>query len=40
MEFFKYINERGGHSIVSELNAPAIDFGSIKEMFENSAKMN
>lgn len=34
LKLFKYINERGGHAIVSELNAPDIDFGSIKEMFE------
>tara|TARA_R110001583_G_scaffold16307_5_gene66994 strand:+ start:259 stop:780 length:522 start_codon:yes stop_codon:yes gene_type:complete len=38
LKFFKYINERGGHSLVSELNAPAIDFGSIKEMFETLFK--
>ncbi len=34
LKLFKYINERGGHSIVSELSAPDIEFGSIKEMFE------
>lgn len=34
LKLFKYINERGGHSIVSELNAPDVEFGSIKEMFE------
>jgi ferritin len=34
LKLFKYINERGGHAIVSELNAPDIEFGSIKEMFE------
>ena len=34
LKLFKYINERGGHAIVSELSAPAVEFGSIKEMFE------
>ncbi|NLP58203.1 ferritin [Lutibacter sp. B1] len=38
LKFFKYINERGGHAIVSELSAPAIEFGSIKEMFETLFK--
>lgn len=34
LKFFKYINERGGHSLVSELSKPVSKFGSIKEMFE------
>ena len=34
LKLFKYINERGGHSIFSKLNAPDVEFGSIKEMFE------
>ncbi len=34
LKLFKYINERGGHAIVSELDAPDVEFGSIKEMFE------
>ena len=34
----KYINERGGHAIVSELNGPALEFGSIKEMFQTLFK--
>ena len=38
LKLFKYINERGGHSIVSELNAPDVEFGSIKEMFETLFK--
>jgi ferritin len=33
LKFFKYINERGGHSVVSELTKPATKFGSVKEMF-------
>ena len=38
LKFFKYINERGGHSIVSDLSKPASEFGSIKEMFETLFK--
>lgn len=38
LKFFKYINERGGHAMVSELSAPALEFGSIKEMFETLFK--
>jgi len=34
LKFFKYINERGGHSLVSDLTQPAADFGSVKEMFK------
>ena len=34
LKLFKYINERGGHAMVSELNAPAIEFGSFKELFQ------
>ncbi|MBE0423392.1 MAG: ferritin [Lutibacter sp.] len=38
LKFFKYINERGGHALVSELSAPALEFGSIKNMFETLFK--
>ncbi|MDX1829206.1 MAG: ferritin [Lutibacter sp.] len=38
LKFFKYINERGGHSVVSELTKPATKFGSVKEMFETLFK--
>jgi len=38
LKFFKYINERAGHSIVSELAKPATNFGSVKEMFETLFK--
>ena len=38
LKVFKYINERGGHAIVSELNGPALEFGSIKEMFQTLFK--
>ena len=34
LKLVKYVNERGGHAIVSELDAPAVEFGSFKEMFE------
>lgn len=34
LKLFKYVNERGGHALVSELTAPALEFGSIKDMFE------
>lgn len=34
LKLFKYINERGGHAIVSELSEPRAEYGSIKEMFE------
>lgn len=33
LKIFKFVNERGGHAIVSELEAPSTDFGSPKEMF-------
>ena len=38
LKFFKYINERGGHAMVSELSAPELEFGSIKNMFETLFK--
>ncbi|NEW78450.1 MAG: ferritin [Gelidibacter sp.] len=38
LKFFKYINERGGHAMVSELSAPSLEFGSIKNMFETLFK--
>lgn len=38
LKFFKYINERGGHSVVSELTKPATKFGSVKKMFETLLK--
>lgn len=38
LKLFKYINERGGHALVLPLTAPAVDFGSIKEMFETLFK--
>jgi len=38
LKLFKYINERGGHAKVSELSAPSLEFGSIKNMFETLFK--
>jgi ferritin len=34
LKLVKFINERGGHAHVSELNAPNVTFNSFKEMFE------
>ncbi|WP_372745014.1 ferritin [Lutibacter sp.] len=38
LKMFKYINERGGSAVVSELSKPASEFGSIKEMFKTLFK--
>ncbi|NNC70818.1 MAG: ferritin [Flavobacteriaceae bacterium] len=35
LKLIKYVNERGGHAIISALKAPPVSFGSFKEMFEN-----
>jgi len=34
LKIVKFINERGGHAIVSDLNAPPVSFGELKEMFK------
>ncbi|MBT8236052.1 MAG: ferritin [Bacteroidia bacterium] len=34
LKLVKYVNERGGHAIVSELSAPDTDFGTFQKMFE------
>ncbi len=34
LKLVKYINERGGHSIITDLKAPKTSFGTFKEMFE------
>lgn len=34
LKLIKFINERGGHAIVSDLKAPPVAFGSFKEMFQ------
>jgi ferritin len=33
LKLIKYVNERGGHAVVSELKAPKSDFGSFQDMF-------
>ena len=35
LKLIKFINERGGHAKVSQLQAPQAEFGSFKEMFES-----
>lgn len=34
LKLIKFINERGGHAQVSQLNAPPTEFGSFRDMFE------
>ncbi|WP_430411376.1 ferritin [Kordia sp.] len=34
LKFVKYINERGGHATISELSKPPLEYGSLKEMFQ------
>ena len=34
LKIVKFINERGGHAIVSDLVAPPVSFGELKEMFK------
>lgn len=34
LKIVKYINERGGHAIVSELNAPETEFGNFQKLFQ------
>jgi len=34
LKLVKFVNERGGHAIISELNAPDTDFGTFQKMFE------
>ena len=38
LKLVKYINERGGHAIVSDLKAPKTTFGTMREMFEELYK--
>lgn len=33
LKIVKFVNERGGHAIVSELQAPKTDFGSFQQLF-------
>lgn len=34
LKFIKYINDRGGHAIISEIEKPPVEHGTVKEMFE------
>ena len=34
LKIVKYINERGGHAIVSELKAPETEFGNFQKLFQ------
>ena len=34
LKLVKYVNERGGHAIISELKAPKTDFGSFQKLFQ------
>ncbi|MDB0602987.1 ferritin [Tenacibaculum maritimum] len=34
LKLVKFVNERGGHAVVSELSAPPTEFGSFKDMFQ------
>ncbi|MCF6296624.1 MAG: ferritin [Flavobacteriaceae bacterium] len=34
LKLAKFVNERGGHAVVSALVAPPVSFGSFKEMFQ------
>lgn len=38
LKLIKYVNERGGHAIITELSAPKTKFGNFKEMFESLYK--
>ena len=39
LKLLKYVNERGGHAIISDLVAPPLDFDSPKKMFEMVLEM-
>ncbi|WP_159022279.1 ferritin [Formosa sp. L2A11] len=34
LKLIKFVNERGGHAFISELNAPEVSFKTFKDMFE------
>ena len=38
LKLIKFVNERGGHAHISELNAPNVSFSSFQEMFEKLLK--
>jgi ferritin len=33
LKFIKFINERGGHAVISELQKPPVDYKGVNEMF-------
>lgn len=34
LKLVKYVNERGGHAVITDLKAPKTTFGTFKQMFE------
>lgn len=34
LKFIKYINDRGGYAVISEVEKPPVEHGTVKEMFE------
>lgn len=34
LKLVKYVNERGGHALISDLKAPETDFGTFQKMFQ------
>ncbi len=38
MRFIKYVSERGEHAVIPALEKPPIDYGSVKEMFDEVLK--
>lgn len=34
LKLVKYVNERGGHALISDLNAPDTEFGTFQKMFQ------
>ncbi|WP_425235568.1 ferritin [Ulvibacterium sp.] len=34
LKLIKFVNERGGHAIISDLKAPKTDFGTFQKMFQ------
>lgn len=34
LKLVKYVNERGGHAIITDLNAPETEFGTFQKMFQ------
>ncbi|WP_394747614.1 ferritin [Spongiimicrobium salis] len=36
LKLVKYVNERGGHALISDLKAPKTDFGTFQSMFEEA----